>query len=112
MSQRIVQKPWGEFETLIENSKCTVKVLYLDGGHRTSLQYHKKRVEYHKLISGTCKLQLGKQMILLQTNHLIKIPKNKSHRITAITNTIILELSIGSFNERDIVRLQDDYNRI
>jgi hypothetical protein len=31
------------------------------------------------------------------------------HRITGIEDSIILEISFGEFNEKDIVRLDDDF---
>lgn len=40
------------------------------------------------------------------------IPKTKPHRLEAITDLTILEISFGEFDELDIVRLEDDYCRI
>lgn len=111
MSQRITQRPWGEFETLILNTKCTVKFLRLKAGHRTSLQAHDHREELFYLISGQCKVQRLEEIILLNPKNQIIIPKMWWHRITAIEDSLILELSTGTFNEEDIKRIEDDYNR-
>ena len=111
MSERINQRPWGEFETLITNSYCTIKLMTIKAGHRTSLQAHDERTELFYLISGQCKVQLLEQTTLLNPKNQITIPKMWWHRITAIKDSIILELSTGTFNEEDIHRIQDDYGR-
>ena len=49
---------------------------------------------------------------MLQPGETITIPKGAIHRLAgAGTDTIILEISTGSFDENDIVRLEDDYAR-
>jgi mannose-1-phosphate guanylyltransferase len=42
----------------------------------------------------------------------VTVPKKAIHRlIGAGTDAIILEISTGDFDEKDIVRLEDDYSR-
>jgi mannose-1-phosphate guanylyltransferase len=106
------KRPWGRFESFALNEQCTVKLVYLDGDKRLSLQYHNNRSEFWKVITGPVKVQLGKDMKVLQTGESITIPKKTIHRlIGAGTNATILEISRGEFDESDIVRLEDDYQR-
>lgn len=105
-------RPWGHFERFTLNEPCTVKLVYLDGDKRLSLQYHNKRSEFWKVIKGPVKVQIEKNIQTLQTGQMITIPKKTIHRlIGAGTDAIILEISTGEFDESDIVRLEDDYKR-
>lgn len=106
------KRPWGYFERYTLNEQCTVKMVYLDGGKRLSLQYHSNRSEFWKVIKGPVKVQLDKEVKTLQTGDSITIPKKAVHRlIGAGSDAIILEISMGEFDELDIVRLEDDYKR-
>jgi mannose-6-phosphate isomerase len=108
----VEERPWGKFERFTLNEKCTVKLVYLDGGKRLSLQYHNNRSEFWKVIKGPVKVQLGNEIKLLQTGESIEIPMKTTHRlIGAGTDATILEISTGEFDESDIVRLEDDYAR-
>jgi mannose-1-phosphate guanylyltransferase len=106
------KRPWGRFERFTLNEKSTVKLVYLDGDKRLSLQYHNNRSEFWKVIKGPIKVQLDKETETLQTGESITIPAKTVHRlIGAGTDAIVLEISTGEFDESDIVRLEDDYKR-
>jgi mannose-6-phosphate isomerase-like protein (cupin superfamily) len=106
------KRPWGRFERFTLNEQCTVKLVYLDGDKRLSLQYHSNRSEFWKVIKGTIKVQLGDEIRTLREGESITIPKKAVHRlIGAGADAVILEISIGEFDEGDIVRLEDDYKR-
>jgi len=106
------KRPWGHFERFTLNEACTVKLIYLVGSRRLSLQYHDKRSEFWKVIKGPVKVQVGNDVKLLQTGESITIPKKAVHRLMgAGEDAIILEISTGDFDESDIVRLEDDYKR-
>lgn len=106
------KRPWGYFERYTNNEPCTVKMVYVDGDKRLSLQYHNNRSEFWKVIKGPVKVQLNEDVRLLQTDDSITIPKKAVHRLMgAGRDAIILEISKGEFDESDIVRLEDDYKR-
>lgn len=105
-------RPWGRFEKFIENQNCTVKLLHINSDSRLSLQYHRKRREFWRVIKGSATVQILDKELDLKEGENIIIPKGASHRITTgKTECIILELSFGEFDENDIVRIQDDYGR-
>lgn len=106
-----VERPWGHFELLTENEKTTVKILSLKAGERTSLQLHENRSEKWFIINGNGTAFLEKQM-KVNPNDVIFIPSKSPHRIEAISDMTILEISFGNFEESDIKRLEDDYQRI
>ncbi|MEO9321548.1 MAG: phosphomannose isomerase type II C-terminal cupin domain [Nitrososphaera sp.] len=106
------KRPWGRFERFTQNQPSTIKLIYLDGDKRLSLQYHDRRKEFWKVIKGPIRVQLDKETRTLETGESIMIPEKSVHRLMgAGTNAIILEISVGDFDESDIVRLEDDYKR-
>jgi mannose-6-phosphate isomerase len=106
-------RPWGRFEKFHENKSCTVKLIYVNANSRLSLQYHKKRSEFWKVIKGTAIVELNEKRIVLEEGGTITIPRQVKHRVLALeSECIILEISYGRFDENDIVRLEDDYQRV
>ncbi|AIC16427.1 phosphomannose isomerase type II C-terminal cupin domain [Nitrososphaera viennensis] len=106
------KRPWGHFERFTLNEPCTVKLVYVDGDKRLSLQYHNNRSEFWKVVKGPVRVQIGKEKRLLQTGESITIPKGTIHRLEgAGTDAVILEISKGDFDEADIIRIEDDYAR-
>jgi mannose-6-phosphate isomerase len=106
-------RPWGRFEKFHENKSCTVKLIYVNANSRLSLQYHKKRSEFWKVIKGTAVVEIDKKTIVLREGETITIPRQAKHRVLALeSDCIILEIAYGRFDENDIVRLEDDYKRV
>ncbi len=113
MDVYVEDRPWGKFERYIENEKCTVKILYLKPNSQTSLQYHSKRDEWWKVIKGTIKIHVNDNEYGLTENDSFYISRGSKHRMINLENpSIILEISTGDFDEGDIVRLKDIYNRV
>lgn len=105
-------RPWGKFEKFHENKPCTVKLIYVNPNSRLSLQYHNKRSEFWKIVYGTAYIQLDDSLLVLKEGQTIEIPNKARHRVEAKeTKCVILEISYGNFDENDIVRLEDDYQR-
>lgn len=105
-------RPWGKFEKFVENQKCTVKLLHLNPKSQTSLQFHHKREEWWKLIKGSISVELDGKKKTLKANDTIHIPKGSKHRVINLDSpSTILEISLGEFDELDIVRIEDIYNR-
>jgi mannose-6-phosphate isomerase-like protein (cupin superfamily) len=105
------KRPWGNFKTFIMNKKCTVKILEIKAKGRLSLQKHKKRKELWFFLNPAT-VQLGNKKIKVKKGSLIKIPKNKLHRIIADKCRVqVLEISIGKFEEKDEIRVEDKYGR-
>jgi len=105
------QRPWGSFELFTLNEKSTVKLVNVNSGKRLSLQYHSKRSEFWKVVMGKIEVVLNSAKIILKKGETITIPVGAIHRITGIEDSIVLEISFGEFNEKDIVRLDDDFGR-
>ncbi len=105
-------RPWGSFERFTKNVPSTVKILTVHKGQSTSLQFHHKRQEFWRVLKGNPTLTIGDQLIPTSPGFDFFIDKRVNHRISAPENTaVLLEISLGDFDEDDIVRLEDSYGR-
>lgn len=112
MKKYIEQRPWGKFERLTFNEKSTVKILTIKPGEELSLQCHKKREEFWRVISGEAEFVIGKEKMTGKEADEFFIPKKTAHQIRAGKGEVkVLEISLGKFEEKDIIRLEDKYNR-
>lgn len=106
-------RPWGSFITFTKNEESTVKLLNIKDGEEFSLQYHKNREEFWKVISGKPKITIGEETFVAEEGSEFFVPKETKHRVSATSgDVVILEISRGHFDEEDIVRLEDKYNRV
>lgn len=104
-------KPWGNFEQFSCNEKSTVKILNVGSSESLSLQLHNNRDEYWKILEGTGVINIGNKTYQAKEGDEFWIPKKTIHRIIGVTDTKVLEISFGEFDENDIVRYDDIYGR-
>ena len=106
------ERPWGRFEKFTDNATSTVKILIVDPGEQFSLQYHHKREENWRVLSGNGTIQIGEDKLPAEPGKDYYVPKGAVHQATGGTEPlVILEIAFGHFDENDIVRLQDKYQR-
>jgi len=107
------ERPWGKFEKFCQNKNCTVKILFIKANGELSLQYHRHRDEFWKIIQGRPKIWLGNKIIEAKKNDEFFIPRKIKHKAKAGVRPVqILEISFGKFDENDEVRIEDKYKRI
>jgi mannose-6-phosphate isomerase-like protein (cupin superfamily) len=112
---RRVEKPWGhELIWALTDEYCG-KVLFVRAGHSLSLQFHREKDESWLVQAGRAKLELGeagdpvlKEEIVV-AGACFHYPPGTVHRVTAIEDTTILEVSTPHLD--DVVRLEDQYGR-
>lgn len=105
-------RPWGYFERFTLNQKSTVKLIHIDPNSSLSLQYHTRRSEYWRVISGDCSAVVGEKVIQMGPNDELVVPVGVVHRLTGGPNGArILEIAVGDFSESDIVRIEDGWGR-
>ena len=89
-----------------------MKILNVKPNQKLSLQYHKKRDEFWRVISGSANFVIDDQLKQGKTGDEFFIKKGQNHRImTQDEHVQVLEVSFGEFDEDDIVRIEDKYNR-
>jgi len=107
----IIKKPWG-YEQIVswgrDNSLSKNLVVY--SGEALSLQMHHKRDEEWIVKHGTCWITLEHDRFKAFPGTHWHIPPKMLHRIEAITDTVIEEMSTN-YEEDDIVRIEDKYKR-
>lgn len=106
---KVIQKPWGREEWLVLNDKYCLKRLYIEKGHKLSLQYHEVKKETMFLEEGLCDLVYNGVVHLMEKYKPYTIIPGDVHRLIAHDDTIILEVSSPEVD--DVVRLEDDYDR-
>ena len=110
-----MDKPRG-FELIFTHTeKYAGKVHFVRKRERLSLEYHKNRDESIYVYKGRVLIQLDGadgQMIsrMLSTGDCVRIKPLTRHRIEAIINSFLLEVSTPELD--DVCRLEDDYGRV
>ncbi len=110
--KHIEKRSWGNFEQFCENSLCSVKILNVLPHEELSLQFHEHRNKFWKVIKGVGTILINENEKKAVAGDEFIIPARTKHRI--ITNSYslqILEISYGHFDEDDVVRLEDKYQR-
>lgn len=108
-----VQKPWGKFEQYTFNLTSTVKIITVKPGGILSSQYHHGRDEIWVTLDPGARVQIGEETLYPDSGEKLFIPRETVHRLSAPGEdpVRILEISLGQFDEEDIVRLEDVYGR-
>jgi len=111
---KTVKKPWGEEVHFFFNKKGTLKILEVSPGEMFSYQNHQKRSEFWYVIEGNPTVILNDKTTKHKPGDTIKVGKRVKHRISNKTNkkVRVLEFSSGAFDQNDIIRYKDKYNRI
>lgn len=106
---RIVDKPWGREIWWAVTDKYVGKILEVKAGHALSLQYHREKLETLFFYQGEGILVLGEETITVRPMEAYTIEPGTKHRITAITDLTVFEVSTTQLD--DVVRLEDLYGR-
>ncbi len=114
-TSRKTDKPWGhEICFTPKQLERVGKTLFVKAGHRLSLQAHTQKEETLCLTDGQAKIWLEDNQgeikpIKMKKNHGYTVYPGQKHRIEAIKDSLIFEVS--SPEEGKTLRLEDDYNR-
>jgi len=114
-SEKSEERPWGKFEVFVDDHNHKVKKLTVYPGGTLSLQSHKRRAEHWVVVKGTAKVINGRKSMILHENESTYIPATHKHRLSnpGKTNLEIIEVQTGDyFEEDDIIRYDDVYNRL
>ena len=138
-----ISKPWGGFFIISEDNsqdfsniyfdslnikelkvsgKLSLKILIIAPNKRLSWQYHHRRSEIWKVVSGEIKVVTSHDNIerkeeILKEGDEIRLIKGERHRIIGLNAyAVVAEIWIHTdkdnpSDENDIVRVQDDFDR-
>ncbi len=109
------RRPWGDFEILADRPETKVKMVQVDSGERLSYQSHERRVEHWVIVSGQGKVTLDGAEQLVKHGDYVRVSPGVKHRIEncGTEPLVFVETQLGEyFGEDDIVRYEDDYNRL
>jgi len=107
-------RPWGYFESITASSRFQVKRITVRPQGILSLQMHHHRSEHWVVVSGTARVTLNDQELLLKEDESIYIPLGTKHRLEnpGVIPLEMIEVQTGSYlGEDDIVRFSDEYGR-
>jgi len=110
---KFVTRPWGSFKQFANNEDCTVSLMTVLPGERLSLQSHTGRAELWIVIDDGAIVQTGDILKEHKAGDEIWIPANERHRLSCSGNrpVRVLEVAFGNWQQDDIERYNDDYNR-
>lgn len=110
-------RPWGRFDVLFDGPDCKVKRLVVQPNRRLSLQSHQHRREVWLVIHGQGQAQVGEEIREIREGTVVTIEKGQKHRLihdgVCSQDLEIIEIQTGTyFGEDDIVRYEDDFQRV
>jgi mannose-1-phosphate guanylyltransferase/mannose-6-phosphate isomerase len=108
-----VERPWGSFKQFANNRPCTVSLMTVLPGQRLSLQSHIGRAELWIVIDDGAKVQVGEVEKLYNAGDEIWINAEEKHRLSCAGDkeVRVLEVAFGNWQQDDIKRYDDDYQR-
>lgn len=115
--KREVIKPWGKEVIWAETKDYVGKLLYINEGHKLSLQYHEQKEETILVVAGNLEVfvsdneRRGISVLKLSEGDTYHVRPHTIHRFSATlgTNVVLAEVSTNYLD--DVVRLEDDYDR-
>ena len=110
---QIINKPWGYEKILVNNNLYCGKILHIDKDKGFSWQYHKTKDETFYILSGKCLLFFSNENNIMHAftkkllpEEVFRIFPFTRHKIIALEDTEIIEISTQHFNE-DTYRLKE-----
>ena len=111
VTPRRVEKPWGWELVWAEAEAYVGKLLFVRAGQSLSLQYHEVKDESWLVQRGRASLELGalgggRETLEIGADDAFRYPPGTVHRVTAIEDTLILEVSTPAAGRRRAPRGQ------
>ena len=118
MNEYTTNKPWGHEIRFAINEKYLGKILYIAKGQRLSRQYHTQKDETIFVQEGILLLEIGApsdpnfKKMKLGYGQRYRIFPGVVHRFCAPYDQGVTLIEVSTPELDDVVRLEDDYNRI
>lgn len=106
-------RPWGNFRRFTLNTPSTVKLITVEPNQSLSLQKHRNRSEFWRIIGGSGIVEIDGVSHTATKGAEFFIPLGSTHRAKTESEVLeIMEIATGEFDENDIERLEDKYGRL
>jgi mannose-6-phosphate isomerase len=109
------ERPWGKWTVVAVGVGYKVKLIEVQPGHRLSLQFHHHRTEHWAIVSGRARVIVGDDILELNPLESVVVPVETAHRLENPWSDllVVVEVQRGEIlHEDDIVRVDDDYDRV
>ena len=109
------KRPWGSFFVLSDEKDFKNKKIEVNPSKRLSYQFHNKRSELWYILNGEGIVTINEKKTKVKKGSVVTIKKLEKHRIENNSSEILtfIEIQTGTyFGEDDIVRIEDDFDRI
>ena len=111
---KFVEKPWGSELWVAVTADYCLKLIVLNKGQRSSLQYHERKHEHIYLDAGLAKIESTGPDGELVTNivgpgTILEHKPGDVHRVEALEDVRLFEVQTPHLD--DVVRVEDDYQR-
>ncbi|MFN8497113.1 MAG: phosphomannose isomerase type II C-terminal cupin domain [Anaerolineae bacterium] len=107
-----VERPWGSFSQYAHNQEVTVSLMTVESGQRLSLQSHTGRAELWIVLDDGAAVQVGDDILYPRAGDEVWIRAGTRHRLTSTGPAVrVLEVAFGNWQQADITRYDDDYQR-
>lgn len=113
---RVTDKPWGFEELWVKEQEYSSKILFIKKGHRLSKQYHEKKKESIRVISGIMEIVYSSYGAkedfnrVMKAGDFISIAPKTVHRMKGLSDCVLIEVSTSQLD--DVIRFEDDYGRV
>ena len=108
-------RPWGTYTILEDTPGYKIKRIVVKPGKRLSLQKHFHRSEHWIVVSGTATVTVGDEIKIVRPNESTYIKMGEVHRLEneGKIDVVLIEAQVGEYTgEDDIVRIEDDFERV
>ena len=112
------QRPWGTFHVVfagkVGEEESVMKIITVFPGETLSEQKHKLRGEQWEILSGEASITLDGLNKTYVKGEIISFETETWHRVgnpSETENLVFFEITNGQFDENDIERKADKYNR-
>ena len=111
---KVVDKPWGRELWIAHSDRYALKIIEINKGTRSSLQYHVKKHEHIYVDRGVLQMEWEDEdghmkTLTLNPGDVIENMPGRKHRAIAIEDVRLIEVSTPELD--DVVRVEDDYQR-
>ena len=112
-----IEKPWGYEEIWAQTEDYVGKILHINEGQRLSLQFHNKKEETIRVLSGVLEVVYSSRRDGEIKTHILREGESfhifplMIHRFCATQGTDVDLVEVSTNYLEDVERIEDDYNR-